>query len=107
MFQHAKEDENGNNTQQALLRNILLLPCKVVFTIYMCTVSGVLEYYNYRVHRYQARVQHFYQLAARVQPAGPKITLRFPRLLVCIFVRPYLSRAQLLRHVHCCHATLL
>ena len=28
------------------------------------------------------------------EPAGPKIGLRFPRLSVCLSVRPYLSRAQ-------------
>ena len=39
--------------------------------------------------------------------AGPKITLRFPRLYLCIFVRPHLSRAQELRYIDCCHATLL
>ena len=26
--------------------------------------------------------------------AGTKIALRFPRLFVCLFVRPHLSRAQ-------------
>jgi len=28
------------------------------------------------------------------QPAGPKVTLRFPHLYAYIFVHPYLSHAQ-------------
>jgi len=32
--------------------------------------------------------------AQSARPAGPKVTLRFLRLLVYIFVRPHLSRAQ-------------
>jgi len=57
-------------------------------------------------------LKHQFLPAGRVQstwPAGPKITLRFPRLFVYIyffFVCPHLSRAQQLHHVHCCHATL-
>ena len=29
-----------------------------------------------------------------MRTAGTKIALRFPRLFVCLFVRPHLSRAQ-------------
>ncbi len=32
--------------------------------------------------------------ARSARTAGTKITLRFPRLFVCLFVRPHLSRAQ-------------
>jgi len=41
-------------------------------------------------------VSYYYVAGARqsTRPAGPKITLHFPRLLVYIFVCLHLSRAQ-------------
>ena len=39
------------------------------------------------------RTNFYYQPGAR-ELAGPKIALHFPRLSVCLFVRPHLSGAQ-------------
>ena len=40
-------------------------------------------------------IQFFTSRSARsARTAGTKIALRFPRLFVCLFVRPHLSRAQ-------------
>jgi len=41
--------------------------------------------------------------------AGPKITVHFPRLLVCIImcIRTYHVPINTSRSLHCCHATLL
>ena len=45
------------------------------------------------------------------QPAGPKIALRFLHLLVYIILYIFICASTLitcdLRHIRCCHATLL
>ena len=37
---------------------------------------------------------NFFITSQSARTAGTKIALRFPRLFVCLFVRPHLSRAQ-------------
>ena len=60
------------------------------------TISFKDEWYAVNVTSMHLKLETFLQ-AGHVRSArlaGPKITLRFPRLLVYIFVRPHLSHAQ-------------